>query len=120
MFTLVLSIFPLLGASLVIVPAVGGSPLLHVPLPDGMPSLTIPGVPYAEATNINSLVVRLGPTRILACKETVTDQCWTLNLGDTAWERADDMLYVHQYSVRSHVDLGHAILVLGGKYCRAR
>ena len=82
-----------------------------------MPALTLPAVPYAEvnSSNTNSLVARLGPTRILACKESATDQCWTLNLGDTAWQRADDMLYLHKYSVRYHVDLGYAILVMGGK-----
>ena len=75
----------------------------------------IPDVPYAAAGAFaDSLVLKLGPTRVMACHD-VSLECWTLDLGDSAWIRSSDLLFRHDWTLRCHIDLDNALMVQGGR-----
>ena len=85
----------------------------HIHLTPGLPSLEIPPLPYAQAGQFKeNQIMKLGPTRLMSCKED-TNECWTLNLGDNTWVKAADMLLRHYYN-ECHLDFGSMIMLFGG------
>ena len=77
-------------------------------------SSPVPNPPFASTgASIDSYVFKLGPTRMMVCAE-VAKECWTLDLGSSSWERAQDMLFAHPYDSRCHLDFGDAKMALGG------
>ena len=102
-----------LDSSVILIPLVGNGAPNHIHLSSGMPSISVPTLPYTPSGTItDNLVMKLGPTSLMSCNE-ATLECWSLKLGNDAWARSADMLFAHPYT-QCHMDFGSTKMLFGG------